>query len=155
LAEARDALLAEKTPRQTIRNPSTINRYLAAFSRALTIAVKEWGWLDDTPMRKVSKPSEGKGRNRLLSIEEKDRLLQACRSSPNHFLYSIVSIALLTAIRFSEIVNLKWENIDSINRIITLEKTKNGDRRMLPLTEAVEAILLLCQKTDISSRPYL
>lgn len=34
IAEARDALLAEKTPRQTIRNPSTVNRYLAAFSRA-------------------------------------------------------------------------------------------------------------------------
>lgn len=151
LAEARDALLAEKTPRQTIRNPSTVNRYLAAFSRALTIAVKEWGWLDDTPMRKVSKPSEGKGRNRLLSIEEKDRLLQACRSSSSPFLYPIVSIALLTGMRFGEIVNLKWEDIDFTNKIITLEKTKNGERRMLPLTEAVEKILIHFRKTDIAS----
>ena len=94
-------------------------------------------------MRKVSKPSEGKGRNRLLSIEEKDRLLQACRSSSSPFLYPIVSIALLTGMRFGEIVNLKWENIDFTNKIITLEKTKNGERRMLPLTEAVEKMLLI------------
>ena len=102
-------------------------------------------------MRKVSKPSEGKGRNRLLSIEEKDRLLQACRLSPSPFLYPIVSIALLTGMRFGEIVNLKWEDIDFLNKIITLEKTKNGERRMLPLTEAVENMLILFRKTDITS----
>lgn len=150
LAEARDALLAEKTPRQTIRNPSTVNRYIAAFSRALTIAMKEWGWLDDTPMRKLTKPSEGKGRNRLLSLEEKDRLLQACKTSPNPHLYPIVSLAILLAMRFGEIVGLKWENIDWVNKLITLEKTKNGERRILPLTPAVEEILSLCHKTDIT-----
>ncbi len=149
LAEARDALLAEKTPRETIRNPSTVNRYIAALSRALTIAMKEWGWLDDTPMRKVSKPSEGKGRNRLLSLEEKDWLLEACKVSVNPHLYPIVSLALLLAMRFGEIVSLKWENIDFANKLITLEQTKNGERRILPLTPAVEEIIASCRKTDI------
>jgi integrase len=149
LADARDALLAEKTPRGNIRNPSTANRYLAAFSRALTIAMKEWGWLDDTPMRKVSKPSEGKGRNRLLSIEEKNRLLQACQTSPNIHLYPIVSLALLTGMRFGEIVNLRWEDINYDGKTITLEKTKNGERRVLPLTPAVERIFTLCRQMDI------
>ena len=151
IAEARDALLMETTARQALRNPSTVNRYLAAFSRALTIAMKEWGWLDDSPMRKVSKPSEGKGRNRLLSIEEKDRLLHACKLSPNPHLFSVVSLALLTGMRFGEIVGLRWEDIDYANKIITLEKTKNGERRMLPLTDAVREIFALCRKTDIAS----
>jgi integrase len=149
LAEARDALLAEKTPRQTIRNPSTANRYIAAFSRTLTIAMKEWGWLDDTPMRKVSKPKEGKGRNRLLSIEEKGRLLLACKNSLNLHLYPIVSLALLLGMRFGEIVGLKWEDIDFDNKLITLEKTKNGERRILPLTPSVKEIFSLCHNTDI------
>lgn len=148
IAEARDALLAEKTSRQTLRSPSTVNRYLAAFSRALTIGMKEWGWLDDSPMRKVSKPSEGKGRNRLLSIEEKDRLIQACKVSANPNLYPIVSLALLTGMRFGEIVGLKWEDIDYSNKIITLEKTKNGERRMLPLTDAVMKVLKSCRQKD-------
>jgi integrase len=151
LAEARDALLAEKTPRGNIRNPSTVNRYIAAFSRALTIAMKEWGWLDDTPMRKLSKPPEGKGRNRLLSLEEKNRLLQACQQSPNPHLYPIVSLALLTGMRFGEIVNLRWEDVDYSGKTITLEKTKNGERRILPLTPAVERVFALCRKTDIAT----
>jgi integrase len=151
IAEARDSLLSEKTHRQKLRSPSTVNRYLAAFSRALTIAMKEWEWLDDTPMRKVSKPSEGKGRNRLLSIGEKDRLLKVCKLSPNPHLYSIVSIALLTGMRFGEIVNLRWEDIDYVNKIITLEKTKNGERRMLPLTESVEKTLDICRQSEITS----
>lgn len=151
LADARDALLAEKTPRGNIRNPSTANRYLAAFSRALTIAMKEWGWLDDTPMRKVSKPSEGRGRNRLLSIEEKNRLLEVCKKSPNIHLYPIVSLALLTGMRFGEIVNLRWEDIDYNGKTITLEKTKNGERRILPLTPAVIKIFALSRTTDIAT----
>lgn len=151
VAEARDALLSEITTRQKLRNPATVNRYLGAFSRALTIAMKEWGWVDDTPMRKVSKPSEGNGRNRLLSLEEKDRLLQECRLSPNPHLFPIVSLALLTGMRFGEIVGLKWEDIDLLNRTITLEKTKNGERRILPLTDLVEKILANWQKTDIAS----
>ena len=151
LADARDALLAEKTPKGKIRTSSTANRYLAAFSKALTIAVKEWGWLDDTPMRKISKPSEGRGRNRLLSIEEKNRLLKACQSSFNPHLYPIVSIALLTGMRFGEIVNLKWEDIDYVNKTITLEQTKNGERRILPLTVAVDKIFVLCKQTEITT----
>ena len=151
IAEARDALMAEKTDRQGLRKPATANRYLAAFSRALTIAMKEWGWIDDTPMRKVSKPSEGQGRNRLLSLDEKDRLLAVCKSYPSQYLYPIVSIALLTGMRYGEIVNLKWEDLDFVNKIITLEKTKNGERRMLPLTEAVEKVITSFRKTDINS----
>ncbi len=151
IAEARDALLQENTTRQKLRNPATVNRYLAAFSRALTIAMKEWGWIDDTPMRKVSKPSEGNGRNRLLSLDEKDRLLQECKLSPNPHLFPIVSLALLTGMRFGEIVGLKWEDVDRQHRTITLEKTKNGERRVLPLTEAVETLLANWQKTDIAS----
>ena len=42
-AELRDQLLEETTVRGTQRSSSTVNRYLAALSQALTIAVKEWG----------------------------------------------------------------------------------------------------------------
>ncbi len=95
-----------------------------------------------------TEPPEGKGRNRLLSVEEKDRLLKACRSSPNTHLYPIVSIALLTGMQFGEIVNLRWEDIDYTGKTITLEKTKNGERRILPLTPAVIKVL---GTTDIAT----
>ena len=103
-------------------------------------------------MRKISKPSEGIGRNRLLSIEEKNRFLIACQSSSNPHLYPIVSIALLTGMRFGEIVNLRWEDIDYKNKTITLEETKKGKKRILPLTSAVEKILSLSDQIDIATK---
>lgn len=51
IAETRDKLAAGKTYRGTQRNPATVVRYLAALSVCFTHAVKEWGWIDDNPMR--------------------------------------------------------------------------------------------------------
>lgn len=144
IAEARDALLSENTKRNTLRSPSTVNRFLAALSKALSVAVQEWEWLDDSPMRKVSKPREAQGRDRFLSLEEKDRLLAACKESSNPYLYQLVSLSILTAMRFSELINLHWSDVDFYRRVIILNETKNGKRRIIPLTEAVEAVLKQC-----------
>jgi len=102
-------------------------------------------------MRKVSKPAEGKGRNRLLSLEEKDRLMKACKESPSPHLFNIVSLALLTGMRQGEILTLTFENCDFYTKVITLENTKNGERRIIPITKAVEEILNSCKTTDIDS----
>ena len=127
-----------------MRTPSTVNRYLAAFSKALTIAVKEWEWLDETPMRKVSKEKENKSRERFLSIDERDRLLRACKDSKNSYLYPIVLIALLTGMRYGEIINLKWCDINFELRQVTLQKTKNGDSRTVSLPGQVIDVLKKC-----------
>lgn len=140
IAEARDALLSESTVRGALRSSSTVNRYLAALSKAMGVAVKEWGWLDDSPMRKVAKPSEAPGRNRFLSLEEKDRLLHACQASANPYLYPLVSLALLTGMRYGELVGLHWADIDFERGAITLRETKNGDRRVVPLISAAAEI---------------
>jgi integrase len=155
IAEARDALLSEQSCRGGLRNPSTVNRYLAAFSKALMIAVKEWGWLDDSPMRKVSKPKEGKARDRFLSYEEKDRLLSACKDSSNPHLYAVVSLALLSGMRFTEIVTLTWRDIDLDNKVITLHKTKNGEKRYVSITSTIENLLIsLPDRAGLLFKPH-
>lgn len=144
IADGRDQLLSETTVRGGLRSSSTVNRYLSAFGKALTVAVKEWGWIEDNPIRNVSKPSEGEGRERFLSLEEKDQLLQACSDSRNPNLLPIVSLALITAMRFGEIAGLRWSDIDFTQRTITLVRTKNGDRRIIPLTDEAAAMLRGC-----------
>ena len=52
-------------------------RSMAALSHVFSVAVKEWGWIDDSPMRRVTKPRESRGRVRFLSDEERPRLLKA------------------------------------------------------------------------------
>jgi integrase len=142
IAEVRDKLLAEVTPKKKIRSPSTVNRYMAIFSKALSVASKEWEWMDDNPMRKVKKLKEARSRDRCLSFNEKEKLIQACRNSSNPHLYHIVSIALLTGMRYGEIVKLKWQDINFDERYATLQETKNGDRRVIPFTDEVMHIFL-------------
>ena len=119
IAERRDHLLTGTTFKGTARSPSTVVRYLAALSHAFTIAVKEWGWAEENPVRKVTKPKEPRGRVRFLDEKERDALLEACRNSSNPYLLPVFVLALSTGMRRGEIMNLRWEDVDFFkNRIV-------------------------------------
>jgi integrase len=111
------------------RKNSTVRRYLAVLSHAFTVAVNEWGWLDDSPMRRVRKPKEPQGRERFLSDDERQRLLHECKVSRNPYLYLVVVLALSTGCRRMEMLSLTWRNVDLQRGIITLHTTKNRERR--------------------------
>lgn len=144
----RDHLLAEVTSKKSVRSPSTVNRYLAAFSKALNVAVNEWEWLKENPMKRIDKSKEGRGRDRFLSLDEKRRLLKACHASSNPFLYPIVALALEMGMRFGEIIKLRWKDIDFDRELITLRETKNGEDRILPLNRESLAILRQMQSEN-------
>ena len=134
LAACRDELARDHAP-------ATVVRYMAALSHAFTVAVREWGWLDDSPMRRVSKPKEPRGRVRFLSDEERQQLLEACKASPNPYLYTVVVLALSTGARKMELLTLTWRDVDPQRGVITLQDTKNGERRVLPLAGPALALM--------------
>ena len=134
IVECRDELLAGKTIRNKQRTPATVVRYMAALSHAFTIAVNEWQWLDDTPMRKVKNPTESRGRVRWLDDDERERLLIACKESRNKQLYLCVVLALSTGMRQSELMSLKWRDVDLKIGVAILHETKNGESRRIPLS---------------------
>lgn len=160
VTEARDKL------RGGGREPGTVNRYLAALSSALTTAVNEWGWLDDSPMRKVSKATEPRGRVRFLSDDtagpngdiipgERTRLLKACQASTSPYLYPVVVLALSTGMRQGEIMGLTWDNVDLNQGRIVLHETKNGERRVVPLVGMALELLKAQAKVRRIDTPLL
>jgi integrase len=152
IGQKKDELSRGTTYRKTQRSPATVVRYLSALSHVFSVAVKEWGWLEDSPTRKVSKPRESRGRVRFLDEEEKERLLQACKESSNAYLYPIVVIAISSGMRYSEIVNLKFPDLDLPRKRIILQETKNGDRRAVPLAgQALELLIQLEKKRRIDT----
>jgi integrase len=153
LAECRDKLGREITVRNKPRSPASVVRYMAALSHALTVAVNEWGWLEDTPMRKVTKPKEPRGRVRFLSDDERSRLLKACKESVNPYLYPVVVLALSTGMRQGEIMGLTWETVDLNQGRAILHETKNGERRAVAITgHALEQLKELSKVRRIDSK---
>lgn len=168
LAECRDRLLvspneknkgaANRSPDagKEKKGPATVVRYMAVLSHALSLAVREWGWLDSNPMLKVKKPALPQARVRFLSDEERDRLLEVCRENVCPYLYPIVVIALSTGARKSEILNLRWKDIDLKRGMAQLEQTKNRERRALPLTHhAKELVQALHDKAKPDRHDFL
>lgn len=119
-----------KRPRRNRTGPA-VNRYLAALSACLSYGVKTLHWLERNPCASVAKSKENSGRVRFLSDEERVGLLDACRTHPD--LYLAVVLALTTGARQSEIMSLRFGQIDFARKVITLHETKNGERRALPL----------------------
>jgi integrase len=72
---------------------------------------------------------------------EEIRLLKACREARNSYLLPILRLALETAMRQGELVNLRWEHIDLTRRITYLPDTKNGEARTVPLSTAAIKVL--------------
>ena len=127
--------------------PATVNRYLAAVARVLSLAEKEWRWLDRNPLRGVARRKEAQGRARYLSAGERDRLLAACRQSRNAELFPLVLLALSTGGRFSELTGLQWEEVNFGRGVVTFHRTKNSERRSVPMSAPVrEALGLLGPK---------
>lgn len=141
LAEAKETLLNGITFHKKLRTNSTVNRYFSSLSKAFTLAFKEWQWINENPFRRVSKLKENKAKNRFLSKEELQALLESSKKSKNPHLFGMVLIAASMGLRFGEIVNLRWKHIDFEHGFVTLETTKNGDMRFVPLPNQVAIYL--------------
>ena len=133
IAEYRDKLSKEITRTGKVRSSGTVIRYLAALSHVFTIGINEWGWIEDSPVRKVSKPKQARGRIRFLHDDERQRLLVLCKESSNLMLFPVVVLALATGMRQGEIMNLIWNDINLDKEKIILNETKNGEMRVVPL----------------------
>ncbi len=133
VVEHRNALLGLENKYGRKIGVATANRYSQALGHVFTVAMKEWGWINQNPLSNIAKYKEPRGRVRFLSDKERADLLQACKASDNPYLHKIVVMALSTGARKMEILNLKWQDINFENSQIVLHETKNGERRVLPL----------------------
>ncbi|AMK77582.1 MULTISPECIES: tyrosine-type recombinase/integrase [Methylomonas] len=119
---------------------ATVLRELGNLSHIFSVAIKDWGIpITANPVQLIRKPSASKGRDRRL-VENELELLLAALSDTNE-VKTIVELAIETAMRRSELLSVKWENVDIENRFILLPDTKNGESRAVPLSSKALSIL--------------
>jgi integrase len=117
--------------------PRTINYELTLMSHAFNIAIREWEWVRDNPVKKVSKEKVHNQIERWLTMGEEKRLLAAAPK----WLKEIITFAIHTGFRESEILDLKWLQIDLARRTVIISEQKNKGIDTLPLDETVMQML--------------
>ena len=116
---------------------ATTNRTFSLLRAILNRAKNEWEWLDKVP--KVRMLSEPVGRDRTLTQQELNRLLQEL---PSH-LRSMCIFALATGLRLSNITGLQWHRINLEKEIawIVADDAKAGKPIGVPLNNDALTVL--------------
>jgi len=119
---------------------ASINKFKGAVSAVLSYACREYD-LPDNPVRHIRSLTEPVGRIRFLSNNERKRLYEACKASKWTKLYLLILMAITTGSRKGELINLRWSDIDLDRQTAYIETTKNGQPKVMPLTDDVVAEL--------------
>ncbi len=125
---------------QAGRSPRTAE-YAIAVVRQVFNKAAEWGFYSGTnPVKSVKVKKADNRRLRFLTKEEAKRLLEELKKHSQQ-VYEMAYISLYTGMRFGEIANLKWQDIDFQNKLIHVKDPKNRTSRVAYMTDGVEQIL--------------
>lgn len=123
------------------KSGATVRLELALLSHLFTVALREWNaGLPGNPVLLVRKP-KAQARDRRLEGDEDVRLLESARQHSNPILAWVAELAIETAARKMEILSLRLGDVDLDRRTAVFRNTKNGEKRMIPLTLRAREIL--------------
>ncbi|MGF6957271.1 integrase [Paraburkholderia youngii] len=135
VAAWRDARLSEVSS-------GTALRELQLLGHVFSVAIREWGFrIPTNPVGLIRKPKSGKARDRVLTAPERAALISACDRCQNPWIKPVVVFALETAARRGEILALLWKDVDLAHRTATLQVTKTGQPRRIPLSATCVGML--------------
>jgi integrase len=115
------------------------------YGLAVTCALFHNGMHLANPCRKVRRLDEDNQRMRVLSDEEEQRLMAALSGRRAH-LRPVVQLAIHTMLRRSELLSLRWQNMDFSGGVIRVvnsqgEKTKSKRGRLVPMNSVARELL--------------
>jgi len=139
LVEITPKLISEyKTKRREEKAaPKTINNELILMGHTFNIGIREWEWVKENPVSRISKEKVDNLIERWLTFEEEEKLLAA---SPG-WLQEIITFDVETGLRLGEILNLQWTQVDLFRRTISILEQKNRGKDTLPLSKTAMEIL--------------
>jgi site-specific recombinase XerD len=127
-------------------SPATINRHRALLSLTYRLAIRN-GKIKENPARLVRHRLEDNARIRFLSPEEETKLREAIEAACPERIAEL-ELAMNTGIRLSEQYRLRWEDVSFTRRTLTIQRSKNGATRHVPLNKAaLSALETLAKRT--------
>ncbi len=143
--------LLTKGTRGTAVKPQTTNRFKANLSVVFTYAQDNGRKSLNNPCKEIKGKPEGKGRQRTFTKDEKLKFLDAAKNSDWDRFYLFVLLGFTSGARRSELLKLRWKNIDFNTAQFFCGDTKNGDDKILHLTPVIVAELKRIQSISKKS----
>jgi integrase len=116
---------------------ATVNREFAFLKHVFNVAIRD-GKTERNPVAKVKMLREPSGRVRYLSDEEEKALREKLLSDEGR---DRLQVLLQTGLRKSELLGLRWKDLDFKAGVLTIPRSKHGEARHVPMTSEVRAIL--------------
>ncbi|MGD0658931.1 MAG: site-specific integrase [Syntrophorhabdales bacterium] len=119
--------------------------------RMFNVARKRWKWVRENPVSDGDlsfSVGSRNARDRWLTVEEEDTLLQ--KATNPAWLRPLLITALHTGIRRGELLALTRKDIDFPNRLVRVERSKNGEKRSIPMSQTLYETLGTIKVQDIS-----
>ena len=131
--------------------PIRANRMAQLLSKMFALAVR-WEYRLDNPVQGLRRNPEPK-RNRYLSAEEMQRLLQALNEHPNQQSANVVRLLLLTGARRGEALSATWDQFDLEAGVWTKPSahTKQKKEHRVPLSAGAIQLLTRMQAEETGS----
>ena len=128
---------------------ATVNNVRALASGIFGKAI-EWGYIKDNPVRGI-KTRKAVKRDRFMSAHELPRFFASVAEETNTTVRDYFLIALLTGARRSNVLAMKWSEIDFKEGIWRIPLTKNGDPQNVTLSPEAKTLLELRKTLDQES----
>ena len=128
---------------------TTINRKKAVLSSVYKFALSR-GYVDANIVRNVVIDDDSKCRDRVLSDDERQRLIKACQESHWEKLYLIVLMAMTTGARKGELMKLRWCDVSFKDSTGYIGDSKNSTSRELHFAPVVMTELKRFQEVGTS-----
>ena len=126
------------------------NRMLARIHIIYNKAI-EWGWSGTNPASSIKKFKE-KSRDRFLHPDELPRFFDSLETEPNSTIKDYIYVSLFTGARKSNVLSMKWEDINFERCEWLIPETKNGESLRVHLTEKVIDILKNRLQSSLNSK---
>lgn len=120
--------------------PSTVNREFCVIRAMFNMAVRDLGWLRTNPALTVTLPADPPPRRRGVSQVEIDTITEVLEKTPHGKpVAQMFKLSIETGMRMGEMLSLTWDRVK--DKFVILDRTKNGDRREVPLSPVARAII--------------
>jgi len=135
-------------------SPATANRHLALLHHISSSALN-WGYVEKNVCKGISKFQENNKYQRFLSNDEIRRLFSAADDDENTYAAAYIKILLLTGVRRSEGLGMKWEHLQlsGIKKQWYVPHTKSGKSRYVILNPM--SVHILEHLPKVRNNPYV